>query len=266
MLAVALGVLLFLLSWQNRLTGKAQSTAAILFTLAIGLLVAEKSVFLLEYTWANLQHGSWFYKVIAAQFPILFVIAARASRMRWAATIAAGTYTVIVLFMVWILPLFPAQPKLAPIYNPVDHMVPPPFPLLLIVPAFAIDCIFQLFRLKNFGNATQTAPWGKRALKNIAVVLAVAVLFLGLSLVIDWNFSKFLLSPAAENWLFSGNRHWPYYSQPGDWQHRFWGLDPARARDYDPLRMSGVFVAYLCAVVSSSIGLLLGNWMLKVRR
>ena len=43
--------------------------------------------------------------------------------------------------LVWILPLFPAQPKLGPVLNPVTQFIPPKFPLLLIVPAFAIDLV-----------------------------------------------------------------------------------------------------------------------------
>ena len=43
--------------------------------------------------------------------------------------------------LIWILPLFPAEPKLGPVLNPVTQFVPPNFPLLLIVPAFAIDLV-----------------------------------------------------------------------------------------------------------------------------
>jgi len=39
----------------------------------------------------------------------------------------------------WIFPLFPAAPKLGPVYQNVTSMVPLWFPVLLIVPAFAID-------------------------------------------------------------------------------------------------------------------------------
>ena len=155
-----------------------------------------------------------FYQVIAAKFPFLFIMAARASKQRWAATTAAGMYTAIMLFMIWVLPLFHAQPKLAPIYTPVDHMVPPPFPMLLIVPAFAIDCLVQWFGAK--GSVFQTL-WWKQLLKGSLLVLSVAVSFLALALPIQWFFSRFLLSPAADNWFFVGQKVWPYYTQPGPW-------------------------------------------------
>ena len=61
---------------------------------------------------------------------------ARPSRLRWPATTTAAIYMGIVMLLIWILPLFPATAKLAPIHNPVTQMVPPPFPLLMIVPAF----------------------------------------------------------------------------------------------------------------------------------
>ncbi len=38
---------------------------------------------------------------------------------------------------------FPAEPKLGPVYRQVTHFIPWEFPLLLIVPAFAIDLILQ---------------------------------------------------------------------------------------------------------------------------
>jgi hypothetical protein len=43
----------------------------------------------------------------------------------------------------WMLGLFPATPKLAPIFNPVTHMVALPFPLLLVFPAMAIDLLLR---------------------------------------------------------------------------------------------------------------------------
>ena len=67
--------------------------------------------------------------------PLILVATSRPSRLRWPATTTATIYMGIVLALMWTLQLFPATARLAPIYNPVTHMVPPPFPLLLIVPA-----------------------------------------------------------------------------------------------------------------------------------
>src|SRR5687768_16346975 len=96
-----------------------------------------------EYSYPKSQHTAFFYKASCGVYPVMLVAAARASRLRWAATLTAAFYMLITLAMVWILPLFPAQPMLGPIDNPVDHMVPPLFPLLLIVPAAAVDWLLQ---------------------------------------------------------------------------------------------------------------------------
>ena len=56
---------------------------------------------------------------------------------RWARTTVAGVYTAYAMVMLWIFPLFPATPKLGPVYQKITHMVPMEFPLLIIVPALA---------------------------------------------------------------------------------------------------------------------------------
>src|SRR5207244_11137823 len=75
-----------------------------------------------------------------------------AGRIPWPATRVAAVYMIFMCVMDWILMQFPAQPKLAPIFNPVTHMVPLPFPLLLIFPALAID-----FILRKAGESYRTS-------------------------------------------------------------------------------------------------------------
>ena len=62
---------------------------------------------------------------------------------RWPATTIALVYTVVTLFMLVVMPLFPAQPLLGPIYVQVDRFMPTDFPLLLIAPALAVDVVLQ---------------------------------------------------------------------------------------------------------------------------
>ena len=256
MFTVALGVLLNVLSWQNRLAGTPQGAAAArLFVVASGLMVAMLSVFATEYTWPNNQHTSEFYKVIAYKFPFLLLIPARVANLRWAATLAASTYTGLTLFMVWALPIFPAQPMLAPIYNPVTHMVPPPFPLLVIVPAFLIDVLMILWGRKLIAQK----GWRAFTFDSLLAIL-IGLVFAGSMLGLQWNFSKFLLSPAADNWFFVGNRIWPYYTRLGDWVHRFWELDK------DPVTLTSILFAAIIAIISARLGLWCGRWMLKVKR
>ena len=137
--AVGIGALLLVLSWQNRAPLEQRAAASRLVLFACGVLVLQVTIVVTEFTFPNQQHNAKFYRVACAMFPIYLVAATRASQSRWAATSASAAYTVMVLVMVWLLPLFPAHPMLAPIYNPVTHMVPPPFPLLLIIPSLGID-------------------------------------------------------------------------------------------------------------------------------
>ena len=88
-----------------------------------------------------------FISSCALTIPVVLAGISRASGNRWAATIITGIYTVFLLGMEWILPLFPAQPKLGPVYHPVTQFIPPDFPLLLIVPALVLDFLWQ--KLEN---------------------------------------------------------------------------------------------------------------------
>jgi hypothetical protein len=245
MYAVAIGALLLVLSFQNR-TG--QRSGSLLFVYTAGVLLAMSTIIVTEKSYPNQQHGSFFYKVSCAIYPLYLVAAARAAKTRGAATGAAFVYMAIMMAMIWILPLFPAQPMLAPIYNPVDRMVPPVFPLLLVVPGLAIDLVMLRFgRPKGF--------W-----KDWLLALVLGVVFLGTFLLAQFYFAQFLISPAADNWFFAGNRWVPYFVKPDDWRFRFWDLAK------DPLTIGGLAVALALAVIKSRISLAIGAWMSKVQR
>jgi hypothetical protein len=245
MYAVAIGALLLVLSFQNR-TG--EKSGSLLFTYAAGVLLAMSTIIVTEMSYPNQQRGSGFYQVSCAIYPLYLVAAARASKVRWSATGAALVYMAIMLAMIWILPLFRAQPLLAPIYNPVDRMVPPTFPLLLVVPAIALDLV-----IRRWGqNCGFWRDWW------LAAVLGVA--FLVPFLVVQYSFSGFLISPAADNWFFAGNRWVPYFVRPGEWRFRFWDLEK------DALTVSGIMVALLLGIFKARIALAVGAWMSKVQR
>jgi hypothetical protein len=206
----------------------------------------------MEYSFPNLQHAAIFYQVAALTFPFRLIAIGRAARTTWATTRIAAVYMMIVCLVVWILPLFPATPRLAPIYNPVTHMVPPPFPLLLIVPAIAIDLL-----LRPFGDA---AGW-----RRVAAALAFGAAFLAVFIPAQWFFSDFILSPASHNWVFVGDRVWSYGNHMGEWTTRFWRTSPT-ADDYSPINVKSVSIAFAFAAFTSWLGLLLGGWMRKVQR
>src|SRR5205814_3521681 len=100
-----------------------------------GMILVCVTVLLMEMTYRSTMHTVHFYHVIAMVAPLVLAAVARGSAYRWAATVVAGIYSFFLLLMSWILPLFPAQPKLGPVYHQLTQFTPPEFPLLLIVPA-----------------------------------------------------------------------------------------------------------------------------------
>jgi hypothetical protein len=82
---------------------------------------------------------------------------------------------------------------------------------------------------------------------------------------VQWYFSKFILSPHANNWFFVGNRVWDYGSRLGSWTTRFWRANPTDS-DADVLTIKALAISWALAAISSWLGLLLGGWMRKVRR
>jgi len=125
----------------------------------------------------------------------------------------------------------------------VTHMVPPPFPLLLVIPALAIDLVMR-----------RVGP-GRDWLLSALVGLA----FLTVFFVTQWFFTEFLLSPHSHNFLF-GVDHWDYSSRPGPWRYRFWRAET------DPVTPRALVIAALLAVLSARLGLGWGNWMARLRR
>ena len=245
MYAVAIGALLLVLSYQNR-TGS--RTGSLLFIYTAGVLLAMSTIIVTEKSYPNHQRGTFFYQVSCAVYPLYLIAAARAAKVRWAATGAAFVYMMVVLAMIWILPLFRAQPLLAPIYNPVDRMVPPNFPLLLIFPGLAIDLVIRALDTKR-------GFW-----RDWVLACAVAIAFLAVFLAVQYSFSGFLIGPAADNWFFAGNRWVPYFVRPGDWRFRFWDLEK------DALTIAGLGIALGLCIFKARIALAVGAWMSKVQR
>ncbi|HMJ66857.1 MAG TPA: hypothetical protein VK615_16060, partial [Candidatus Binatia bacterium] len=244
MFHVALGVLLQMASLQNR----AEDTRGqFLFIFTGGIMLIMAAIFLTEWSFPNHQHGSRFYRASSVVYPLYLLTLARSSKLRWPATTAAAIYMTGTMLMTWLLPLFPAQPKLAPIYNPVDHMTSIPFPLLLVVPAFGIDVIMRLL--------------GRRPgwLRDTGLAVVITIVFLALFMPAQWWFSKFMLTPAADNWFFAAGHWLPYSEQPGPWLHQFWGLDP-ESRYYNPLTIKQFGGIAVRAFIFARIGLSLGTW------
>jgi hypothetical protein len=269
MWSVVLGALLLVLRQQNNTSSSGGGIATfpgssrtassvgrargqIFFIYGSGVLLAMASVFLIENSFPNQQRSDVFYRVSAVTYPLYLVGMARASRFRWSATLIALVYIFIIASMAWVLPMFPGEPKLGPISNRVDHFVPLPFPLLLVVPAVGLDLLRHLIGV------------GRGWRRDWLLVISSAIVFVALFSVTQWYFSKFLLSPMAHNWFFAADRHWGYTESLGAWRHQFWDVvDP---KENPPATLRTFAFSLLAALLASRVGLTLGNWMSKVRR
>ncbi|PWU08859.1 MAG: hypothetical protein C5B50_28685 [Verrucomicrobia bacterium] len=252
--------------------------AQTLFIYAGGIFVLIGVVFLTEYTFPNMQHAAFFYYACSVMIPFRLVALSRAGRTTWPATRIAAVYMIFVCLMLWILPLFPAQPKLAPIYTRVTHMVPPAFPLLLVFPAAAIDLVLRGVGAPNSISARWIPMAGSRRngirrsvevipepLRQMALAVALGAIFLLVFMAVQWFFAEFMLSSYAKNWFFAGDRSFGYGAGAGDWRTRFWHQDASRP-GADLLSFSKVLFSWALAAVASWVGLIWGGWMRKVQR
>jgi len=179
--------------------------------------------------------------VTAGAFLFFLISAARASISRWPATTAALVYTALTLFMLLLLPLFEGRPLLGPIYVPVDHFVPPDFPILIVVPALCLDLLMQRVRGRD---------WVLAAL--------VGVTFVAVFLAVQWPFADFLMTRWARNRFFVSDQM--QYSIGPMMQARWYRLNPP-----DDLAR-GLSIAVVIGFVSARCGLWWGNWMARVQR
>jgi hypothetical protein len=247
--AIQLGAILMTLALQNREEERGGSRYRLTFAIAAGLFVLTMAVMGSEYMRKIFMHGSLFYRVACALFPALLIAAAYASRLRWPATTVAAVYTGIKIAMGWILPLFGATPRLAPIYQDITHMVPMDFPVLVIVPAIAIDLLMRRW-----------PPTGGR--RDWALSAALGIVFFALFFAVQWPFADFLMSPAARNRFFFAN-NFPYFVPKTSFAYR--GVFPELDATTGAFARGLAFAA-LFAMLSSRIGLWIGAWMTRVRR
>ncbi|MEO7086562.1 MAG: hypothetical protein ABI442_10540 [Gemmatimonadaceae bacterium] len=246
--SIVTGALLLTLAQQNRATGDERKRLAWLLAATAGFFIMNFAVFLTEFSERRMMHSAFFYEVTAAAFPFALVAMARAIKLRWAATAAAGFFMSFMLVLMWIIQLFPATPKLGPIYQHITHMVALSFPPLVIAPAFVIDLI-----LHRAGERIR--PWA------LAPVLGAAYL---ISFVcVQWPFADFLVyNPLARSPIFNAD-NFVYWMAPAY---------EAMTRRFDPLVTGSlpaevhVLIAFAIATVSSALGLWRGGWMTKVRR
>jgi hypothetical protein len=158
----------------------------------------------------------------------------------------AGVYTAYAMVMLWIFPLFPATPKLGPVYQRITHMVPMEFPLLVIVPAVVLDLLEPLVQ-----------AWGKWQKAALFGLVFLAVFIAG-----QWPFATFLVSPASANWFF-GTKYFAYFATPNgyDIRHLFVPINYAALGFWMILAE-----AVLLAMLSTRLGIAAGEWVRGIRR
>ena len=245
MLAVQLGSPLLILGYMNRAEGAARARLAQLFLYVGAMILIVVVMFLMERIDRTQMHNAEFYRDLAIALPLLLIGVSRAAPHRWACTIMAAIYSGFMLAFLWILPLFPAEPKLGPVYYKVTHFIPPDFPLLLIVPAIALDLLRRV-----------SEKWGAWR-----EALASAVLFLATFVAVQWPFADFLQSPLARNRVF-GTMYFGYYEHPSWLNHLYLFDSPGTPLHF----VTVLLVAFGAAFLTSRLGIGLGQWLRSIKR
>jgi hypothetical protein len=131
------------------------------------------------------------------------------------------------------------------VFNPVTHLVPAKFPILILFPALALDLLWR--RVKNW------KPW--------QIALVSGVLFMAVLVAVEWPFADFLLSDASKNRFF-GTIYFDYNSRATGYDRMREWLFP----DHGAALYKGLLWATVYASVSTWLGLQFGRWMRGVRR
>ena len=242
-ISVAAGSLILLAGQKNRTPSK---LIDLLFLYVGALMMTALLVVAMEYFYVAFQHSGLFYRVLSMIVPATLAALSLGSGRRWAATTVAGIYFALQVNLIWILPLFPATPKLGPVFNQVTHFIPPQFPLLLLIPAALLDTLWW--------HTKQWNPW-RRALVSGLVFVASAV-------AVQWPFAIFLQSPLARNAVF-GMGYIDYLTPPTTYYARHLFAPVERTA---PGFWAEMLFALTLAVLTVRLGLSLGSWLSRVRR
>jgi hypothetical protein len=245
---ITLGAILLVCAHVNRASEKNRDKLDRLLLFLGALEVFGAAIFMLQSTYMDAMHSVHFYRAVATGFPITLIAISMVSQSKRPMTTMAAIYTVLFLAFLWIFPLFPAQPKLGPVYQHITHMVPLWFPTLLIVPAFALDLLRE--KLDERWISWSSAP-------------IAGSMFLAVFIAAQWPFGDFMMSPAARNPIFGAN-YFPYNVPAGLL------FDPFRFVDFDHLNSAqfaaGMATNLALAIVFCGIGTVIGRWMRKVQR
>ena len=218
-----------------------------MFILTAAFFITSIFTFLSESLGRWAMHRASFYQVASAAFPFILLATGRASGKKWGITYICIAFLIFDWAVNATIRLFPAEPLLGPIHNKITTYQTLGFPLLLFIPAFAIDWLRDKFSAKN--------DW-------------LLALFLGLTFTIilfitHYPFGTFIHeSPLARNW-FWGSESWSFQND-ADWEYRYKFSSRNNIGLIDWTK--GLALALLFSVISSRIGLAWGNWMKQIQR
>ncbi len=244
--AVVIGTLVLLAGHMNRSQSSSHVAERRLILYISGIMLVQIMIVLMEFTERVYLHSLSAYIVTAALPPIMLALAWRLTGYRFAATYVAAFYMLFRMGLILILPLFPAEPKLGPVYQHVTHFIPPDFPLLFIVPAFGLDLLWQ-----------RTKSW------NVwKIAAASGVVWVALFLAVEWPFASFLMTPAARNWFF-GTGYLFYAMPPQSYVARY-VFYPST---YNAWQFGvGLLGAALLGTLAVRWGMARGEWLGKIKR
>ncbi len=245
-LVIRIGTLLLIMGYVNRASSQERRRVEPLLLYVYTFLLVTSFGIFQEYLLRNYMHSALFYMLMALGCCFFLAALYRMSESRWAGTAVCGIYTVLNLLYVWILPLFPAEPKLGPVYQNVTHFIPPDFPILIIVPAFLLDLTRPYWQRWNL--------WARAAV--------IPPVFLAGLMAVQWPFAEFLMTPAAHNRVF-GSGYFPFFVPTStDWvRNVFTQMEPDAAHFWIRLAWT-VAIGTLLARAGYSWG----AWMRRVRR
>ena len=244
--AIKVGALALMAGLMNRAQPEVRRKLTWLSVFVGAVCVTQLGLILTIPTWPVNMHTARCYLAVAIAIPAVLMGPAWGLARRWACTLVAGTYTVILLAFQWILPLVPAEPKLGPVYQNIKHLIPLRFPLLLIVPAVILDLLWN--RTEQWGR------WKLAAVSGPAFVLSF--------LAVQWPFANFLMSPGARNWFF-GMAYFAYFDPAGLLYdpYQFQIAEKTRGEFWITL-----IAALVVSVITARLGLSWGDWMRRIRR
>jgi hypothetical protein len=243
---IEFGTVMLMLAFMNRAEASVRPALERMFLYVGGTVLCESLLIKLESISRADQHNARFYIVVLIGTPAILTALAIASERKWASTIIASVYTAFALGFLWILPLFPAAPKLGPVFDPVTHFIPWEFPLLIIVPAFVMDLILQ-----------RTSTW-RPLMRALVVGLAFFVVFVA----VQWPMASFMLTPSARNWFF-GSGYLDFSSGPRSPLARYEFFDRERSA---VMFWRGMAIAAVMSCFMAWLGMHAGRAMQKVRR